>query len=557
MLTIHVELLGRRYAATAHNDRRRAEWPPHPARFFSALVAALHDKAPVDDEERAAVLWLEQQPPPSLVVDLDQDQVGRRQVMDVYVPVNDVTVTGDVEMPVREARAELASLAGLAESPDADRQRNNAEAKIQREERKLAGLLQQEHSVDLNAKFHDTELKNAAALLPNRRTRQVRTFPVVVPAHPSFAFSWPDDPPTAVHVALNQLCARVTRLGHSSSLVRCSIVEDPIRPTLVPDNQGDVVLRTVGPGQLERLEQEFAHHQGVESRVLPARPQRYSRPVLFAQTRPPHSIFSDDWIVFERVSGARLLSSRGTDLTAALRAALLEQHGDETLPTTLSGHREDGDAAAEPHVAFLALPFVGHRHADGSIQGCAVVTPRTLPDEGRTALIRLVAGWEQRCAIDAQDTVELAGAGLPVMRLRRMELPAKVSLQPETWCRPARRFITATPIALDRHPGNMRSNQHGTANRASIEAQRSVAEACVRIGLPPPVSVEISLAPMLPGAQPVSAFLPWPIRPGHPRRARVHADIRFAELVEGPLVLGAGRFFGLGLCMPIPDGGTP
>ena len=60
MLTIEVELLAGRYAATEHNDRSRAEWPPHPARFFSALVAALHDRDPADPAEREALLWLEQ-----------------------------------------------------------------------------------------------------------------------------------------------------------------------------------------------------------------------------------------------------------------------------------------------------------------------------------------------------------------------------------------------------------------------------------------------------------------------------------------------------------------
>lgn len=89
-----------------------------------------------------------------------------------------------------------------------------------------------------------------------------------------------------------------------------------------------------------------------------------------------------------------------------------------------------------------------------------------------------------------------------------------------------------------------------------MEAQRYVADACTRIGLPRPMSVEVSLAPLLPGAQPVHAFLPWPGRPGRTARVRVHADIRFAEPVRGPVLLGAGRFFGLGLCLPIPEGVT-
>ena len=43
MLTIEVEFLLGRYAAADFRDRERPEWPPHPARLFSALVAASHE----------------------------------------------------------------------------------------------------------------------------------------------------------------------------------------------------------------------------------------------------------------------------------------------------------------------------------------------------------------------------------------------------------------------------------------------------------------------------------------------------------------------------------
>jgi CRISPR-associated protein Csb2 len=33
-----------------------------------------------------------------------------------------------------------------------------------------------------------------------------------------------------------------------------------------------------------------------------------------------------------------------------------------------------------------------------------------------------------------------------------------------------------------------------------------------------------------------------------------HAVIRFAEPVDGPVILGAGRFTGLGLCRPLSAG---
>lgn len=546
MLTIEVALLGGRYAATAHNDRSRAEWPPHPARFFSALVAALYEGQSVDERERDALLWLEQQPAPSMSVDLEVgEDMGRRRVLDVFVPVNDISLVGDVEKPLRDARQAVGSLSG------ADLKK--ALKVVENEEKKLAAFIANLNVIDEQPKAN--ALATATALLPHRRTRQVRTFPVVFPGQPLFAFIWPTAPSEARRAALDRLCERVTRLGHSSSLVRCAIVERTLTPNLVPDDEGDEVLRTVGPGQLLRLDEAFARHRGVESRVLPARPQRYGRPRTERKdAKVVSGVFSNEWIVFERVGGARPLSSRGTDLARALRQALFEQQGSKALPHALSGHRQDGGPANAPHVAFVALPFVHHEHADASVQGCAIVAPNGLAAPERELLLRLVAEWERTRAVDSGVIMELAGGSLPPVRVTRTELSVKHSLRPETWCRPARRFVTVTPIALDRNPGNLRSNQLRTAHKATIEAQRFVADACEHIGLPRPVSVEISpSSPLLPGAQPVRAFLPWPGQPGRTPRVRVHADIRFADHVRGPVLLGAGRFFGLGLCLPIAD----
>lgn len=530
MLAIEVELLTGRYAATAHNDRGRAEWPPHPARFFSSLVAALHDREEVDHAERAALLWLEQQSAPSLRVD-PESRVGRRQVQDVYVPVNDVTLGLDTE--IRSAEEALRQVSG---------------SKHRAAEKKLATARNAPSVVEVAPS--DKDLKTAVALLPERRIRQVRTFPVVIPETPIVAFLWPDANPTEHRLALGRLCARVTRLGHSSSLVRCDIVDRDISPTLVPSDDGEITLRVIGAGQLDRLDRAFAHHRGVDSRVLPARPQRYrSASEDAAPVTRAESVFSDDWVVFERVGGSRPLSSRCTDLARALRAALLEQHGDQDLPATLSGHAESAPTE-QTHVAFVPLPFIGHEHADSAIMGCALVLPRRLPASDRETLLRLVAMWERERS-DKRGNLTLAGGSLPAFTVRRVELSAKTSLSPKLWCRASTRFITATPIALDRNPGNLRSNRDGTARKAALEAEHTISDACLRVVGVRPVSVEVSLAPLLPGAQHVRQFLPWPGRPGRTPRVRVHADIRFEERVFGPLLLGAGRYFGLGLCLPV------
>lgn len=533
MLAIEVELLTGRYAATAHTDRGRAEWPPHPARFFSALVAALHDHEEVDQAERAALLWLEQQSAPSLWVD-PESRVARRQVQDVYVPVNDITL--DLDTEIRRAEEAL--------------QQADGAIKRRAAERKLAAARSAPNVVE--AAPSDKALKTAIALLPERRTRQVRTFPVVIPETPLFAFLWPDADVAEHRGALERLCARVTRLGHSSSLVRCEVVDRDIPPRLVPNDEGDTTLRVIGSNQLERLERAFAHHRGVESRVLPARPQRYrSAAEIAAPTAQAESVFSMDWVVFERVGGSRPVSSRSTDLARALRSALLEQHGDRSLPATLSGHTESAPTD-QPHVAFVPLPFVDHEHADSAIMGCALVLPRELPTSDRETLLRLVAKCEKDRA-DEHGILTLAGGTLRPFRVRRVDVSAKTSLSPVLWCRPSTRFITATPIALDKNPGNLRSNQDGTARKAALEAQRNISDACLRVVGVRPASVEVSLAPLLPGAQHVRDFLPWPGRPGRTPRVRVHADIRFEERVRGPLLLGAGRYFGLGLCLPVED----
>lgn len=559
MLAIEVELLTGRYAATAHNDRGRAEWPPHPARFFSALVAALHDHNDVDQAEREALLWLELQGAPALRVD-PESKVGRRRVQDVYVPVNDVTLGEDTESFVTSAQRAI---------DEAIRKATKAEAKLNTEKSKTPpitdrvakaenALTKAKEELTKKREALDkgppaTDVAAAIALMPERRTRQVRTFPVVLPETPTFAFLWPDAEPSPHQAALERICARVTRLGHSSSLVRCTLAGGNLTRTLVPSDEGEVVLRVVGPGQLDRLDRAFEHHQGVQSRVLPARPQRYGPAFKSAApSKQAASVFSStDWVLFERVGGSRPLASRTTDLAQALRGALIEVHGNQDLPATLSGHTANGPTE-QPHVAFVPLPFVGHEHADGALMGCALVLPRELPGPDRELLLRLVAKWEQERGNDRGD-LTLAGGTLPPLHIRRVDVSAKAALDPMRWSRSSARFITATPIALDKNPGNLRSNRDGTARKAALEAQKIISNACERVVGIRPRSVEVSLAPLLPGAQHVRDLPPWPGRTGRMTRVKVHSDIRFAEPVRGPLLLGAGRYFGLGLCLPVED----
>ena len=85
-----------------------------------------------------------------------------------------------------------------------------------------------------------------------------------------------------------------------------------------------------------------------------------------------------------------------------------------------------------------------------------------------------------------------------------------------------------------------------------------VAAACVHVGLPEPLAVEIALSPFIVGAKPAKRFPAFSQngREGKPvRRQLVHASLTFEHTVAGPLMLGAGRFMGLGLMRPMPESG--
>jgi CRISPR-associated protein Csb2 len=184
MLAIEFELLTGRYAATSHNDRSRAEWPPHPARVFSALVAAHYEGRDPCPKERAALEWLERQPAPSMAVPLDG--IAERDVKSVYVPINDVSAIGDLDAGRRDVEAQLNDAhrngASQKEIKDLHRKLEKAQASL---DKAIAAL------GDDGAKRTDSERKSAGALLPEHRSRKARTFPVIVPPTNVFTLVWP------------------------------------------------------------------------------------------------------------------------------------------------------------------------------------------------------------------------------------------------------------------------------------------------------------------------------------------------------------------------------
>lgn len=557
MVVIEIQLLGGRYVAIADNRKAtvdaRAEWPPHPVRLFSAMVSAFHDRPAVWRTDARTVLEALQaaDAPEIEATNLDDDpRIGRRSVCAVFVPGNDVAIVQAYEAAAEAWEKQTAAEAGRAnvresgDRPNSSVPRDRRLVKASQEVEKRRKLVQQKLRA-LREQF--------AAWTPDRtRWRSERTFPCFIPDRDIVRFCWPrvDLEPAKLN-ALSALLDRVTYLGHSTSLVRCGLT-DAAQSNLVPcePDGAEYVLRVPGRNQLERLEQLFPIHRGVKPRVLPDRPQSYRVVKPEDPRRPiqPGDFNDRDWIVFAAPPDFGLSLTRGVDAAKAMHRSLVKLAPNAEFVT---GRAADGRASERPHLALVPLPDVGHEYADGHLLGIAVVAPRESSEGDRSLVRELFAGWELDQEANASNPwLPLLLVGGLEWRVRRHDAPMPRGLLPSTWCRPARRWISATPVALDRNPGNLRSRDAGTRQRAFDQAHAIISEGCKRQGLPAPL-IELSFAPMIAGSVPVSAFEPFPREPGRLRRVRVHAELLFEEPVRGPLILGAGRFLGLGLFRPI------
>jgi CRISPR-associated protein Csb2 len=249
----------------------------------------------------------------------------------------------------------------------------------------------------------------------------------------------------------------------------------------------------------------------------------------------------------ERASEAgRMLGlslGRAEEIARALRGALLH-HAADPPPAVLSGHEPDGRLLERPHVAFLALPGPASGDETFAVAGVAIVLPRDIEEEDRQAILLAAARWER------------SGARLLLGRLGAMHLTrdaaadAEAALALGSLLGPSRHWASLTPVALQRNPGDLAARDPAAAARARRHAEQTVADACGHIGLPRPAEVRVTRSSPLPGVPPASLFAPYP-RFGNQSRLRrvcVHVTLRFEEPVAGPVSIGAGRYFGVGVC---------
>ncbi len=566
-LTIGWEYLTGYAVATDPSSRERAEWPPHPGRVFMAMAAAYFETGE-DPTEAAAMRWLETLGDPDLQLPAS-DGVFDRSNVTAYVPVNDKA------------------------GPSA------------------------------------ATLQSAPALT---RSKQPRTFPrVYVGDHPCF-MHWPDATPTSGQLeSLDRLCGKVTRVGHSSSLVRMWVgADDEVTRSgcdhfVIDDVEGDWHARTISSGMLKMLTQQYGeeHRQRkaaiedqinsltAQKRTVKGKGSKERKAAIDAQikpleaesskvfARPPvrpklglwsgyrrvdaakaddslvQSHFDTDLLVLTQTDGPTLPVVSTLTITYALRCTIMSQSMVQPIPSWVSGHQPDGQPLCghdDGHLACIPLPFVGNEHADGHLLGVGLAFPRSierrdrgrvlgkllLNEEGQPQAVRLTLGRLGVWTVTKRDWSETRG-----------------TLQPEAWTahpNGATTWASVTPVVLDRFPKADRTTDR-TAWTDEVAAIVTVA--CERIGLPAPSVIDIDTTcwhrggpraigkcrPLRESANHDSAgaslgdgFPAYPAKGTNAPRPQVHVRLCFDQPVMGPVLLGAGRYMGYGLCKPLNGG---
>ena len=467
------------------------EWPPSPARVFQALIAGASTRL-AEPEVLQAFHWLEQQPPP--IICAPTYITGQRSVQ--YVPSNDLDAVGGT--PERTAEIRVKKLvepkifhAGCAFLY------GWAIGDHAEEARQMVALAQELYQLG-----RGVDMASAEALLVD-----TAAFHDMVEHYPGTVHR-----PTPGARGQALLCPQK---GTFSSLI----------------TRYDAQGRRFGSTGAGR---KIKHH--------------------FAQ--PPRGRFEP--VPYDGTQIVRLYDIRNLDqpqqfapvplaeahaMTVAIRDEA-RQRLHATLPdasivdAVLLGRRpsEPPSIPSERRVRLIPLPSIGHPEADPQIRRLAVEIPLSgplAPADLAWAFSEL--RWGHRVLVDAEEDQMLLHYKGPQRRWQTvtpMALPA------------VRRRIdpTVTPTEVKDAPERLREESDAIhAVRQALRHARVDARA---------VTVSVQREPSWRKGSRAEVFA---APPRFNKERLWHVEITLDRAVEGPLVLGDGRFLGLGILRPVPQ----
>lgn len=353
----------------------------------------------------------------------------------------------------------------------------------------------------------------------------------VSPKSPHVVYVYEAEVPPETLEALQRRAARIGYIGAADSPARVR-VSAPAPEGLaddggfVPDPGGDVPISVPRAGHTRVW--DSLYESWCEGGVDVAR-SHY--PALRYQVtyRSPGSTADEAgngavaaWLRLRAsVSGRRIAA-----LTSLFKKAVLAQY-DRIFgepPAILHGH---GHARRGFEIArYLALPDAGFAHSRGRIHGLALWLPQDCD-----------SGIAERVGTATRSIRQLRGSGLVVNVRPWAEEARPRAARPDRWEEASsRRWATAFPAIHERH---------GPLTLAEV------ARWCAHAGLPEPIAFRSDRHPLVHGGVDLAPIEVH--RPNRPGRPYSHVELVFGEPIRGPVVIGAGRQRGFGLCVPVSD----
>jgi len=375
----------------------------------------------------------------------------------------------------------------------------------------------------------------------------------VTPSDRRLVYAWPAETvPPSVEPCLRELLAHVAYLGRSESQIRAYLcLEEAEMPPLpvTYSATGDslasgISLAALFPGILEAIEEhwnrgtadyeaEVARQVGKKARskkpqataplldtpraeVLPFPEQL---PVIYYRRgnqsealqhleKPPAATV--EWLRTVRHEVGRSIPLAFAPLLAAdIRERLVQ--------------RQRGGLMVVP------LPFVGRPNADGLLKGVLFLHDEKSSDAAEVSSLRQLTGQFRDAVLPNGDHHFITPSTItPTLSLER-------------WSGPSRLWASVTPVILPVFP---------KPKRLVEDVTEAIRVCCEFAGISESFELEFDRSSPLAGVPRTERFR-LPERYRH--RAVFHIVLRFSGLVRGPLVLGAGRFLGIGLCLPLQE----
>jgi len=462
------------------------EWPPSPARLFQALVAGVGGSDALAAEHEQALGWLEDLAPPVIATPL----APKGQGYICYVPNNDL------------------------DAVDGDPRRID---KI-------------------------------------RSGKTIR--PWLIEGEPVLLFVWNFDASAAADACatlLSEAAQHLYQFGRGVDMAWATATVDAETQLVAHDGQiwrpsgeaagGGVALRCPMPGTLQSL---INRHTDQRKRMVGGvfRKPREARFRLVSYNCPPDRRLlelgpADDWRRFQPwpLTGAAELATTVRDAAARrLEAAGVELAHVERYFVGLGSNGADKDR----RVRIIPLPSVGHAQADPSIRRVLVERPPNCPIPARALDLSLS---NLDLSPHDSETGEIYSPASPILA------PSEDDKMLDHYGvdRRSRVWQSVTPAALP--VARVRGKVAGSRRLANeAEAFHAVRQALRHAGVTSAVdSIRVQREPLFTKGARAEAFAAgsrfaadrlW------------HVEIAFAEPVPGPLVLGDGRYCGLGVMAP-------